>query len=158
MAGWVDVVDKGITAGAALVGVAAGYFGQRLTSKAAHDREEAGRTAERELRFADYQRTTLHDLQEALVELQESTLDASWPGELGASKKMVMRQYRASARVTLLTQRVSGADARSAIEAAAARFEEVMRTQEPTREMARAAEKTQEEAQGALGIAIRGLP
>lgn len=159
MAVWADVAQTAVTATAGLVGVAVGYLGQRLMSNAASEREAAARLAERELRSADYQRQTLHDLQEALTTLLFAAFDAAWPEEGMAQRPLVLAQYGASAAVTMLTQRVEDEVARGAVDEAARAISKLMAADSPTGdEMGRQAREAVDIAQRAMGDALRALP
>lgn len=99
----------------------------------------------------------MHELQEALVELLHATFTAAWTGDEPPSSEEILRQFKASARVTMLTQRVRDDGVRSAVDIAAARFDDVNSSQEPTMDMARIAAKAQDHAQGVIGAAVRSI-
>ena len=118
-------VGAGVSALAALAGQVTANRAEGRRATAAHGRDEAARAAEHAQRYAESQRATLHDLQEAVVELLDLLLTlALTPPELDEISGQNLRQYLLAARIKMLTQRVADDSSRAEVESAAEVLEE----------------------------------
>lgn len=154
---WLAVLIVLAAPAAALAGVFATMRIESRRQRATRERDEDVKREERARRSADYQRTTLQGLQEALVDLLDATFTVAWPDEAGVRTGQEVRRQKASAQVTMLTQRVVDDDARAAVDEVAMEMEKLIR-QDIADRRPHAAREAQDRAQGAIGEVLRSLP
>lgn len=139
---------------AALAGVFASLRIETKRQRATQERDRELRAEERALRAADYQRQTLHDLQEALIDLLETSFVIALPERRSTEARHA--RFLASAKLTMLTQRVADDRVREDVDAAAAAFEDVILETPPPTSVTDANE-AQDKAQGTIGAVLRSM-
>lgn len=143
---------------AALIGVFAAQRMEARRQRVAQERDRELRSEERELRAGDYQRQTLHDLQDALKTLLFTSLDLTDRDHEVDSRRTRIAQAEAQAQVTLLTQRIDDSKARAAVDAAALALSELVRGEGVTPATVESMKHRVDAAERAMGEALRALP
>lgn len=151
---WLTLAVAGLAPLAALAGVFGSLRIETKRQRATQERDRELRAEERALRSADYQRQTLHELQEALVDLLETSFVLARPDRRSTETRH--KRFLASARLTMLTQRVADEAVRNAVDEAAAAFEVVI-LDEPPHNYVSDAMEAQNRAQGAIGVNLRSM-